>query len=239
MVCGKLLLFHYLIQTAKFLKRGTLMIRSFTIPLLAATIAFAASSEAFSQATRTLGATLQPQASPGGGMFGTAPSQMTNSVGSTSTVSGPAARFLRGNRSAKDFVGNQDTKKFVGAIQADGTFVRPAAADAIERRVPEVLLNPPRQPIPATRMYEPKLSIGFQPLPRTDFDVSSSLQNQMNRLNQRDPSVQVTTTVEGATVRLEGQVPSEEQRALIEQMMLFEPGISAVQNDLKVLSAAP
>lgn len=215
------------------------MIRRFVLSCFAATVAFTVSSQAYAQAARTLGATLQPQASPGGGMFGTAPSQMTNSVGSTSTVSGPAARFLRGNRSAKDFVGNEGTKKFVGAIQADGTFVRPAAADAIERRVPEVLLNPPRQPIPATRMYEPKLSIGFQSQSRTDSDISANLQNQMNRLNQRDPSVQVTTTVEGATVRLEGQVPSEEQRALIEQMMLFEPGISAVQNDLKVLSAAP
>ena len=90
-----------------------------------------------------------------------------------------------------------------------------------------------------TRMYEPKLTIGFRPNPRPVSLVSANLQNQLNSLSDLDPSIQVSMTVTGETVHLQGVVGSEEERALIEQLMLFEPGISAVQNDLRVPAVAP
>lgn len=191
------------------------------------------------QTNRPFGMSLQPQASPGGGMFGSATSQQPSSIAGNPPGNAPAPRYLRGTRSAKEFVGNEGSKKFVGSVQTDGTFVRPAAADAIERRLPEVLLNPPRTQPSTKRMYDPKLSVAFRHEPRTANEVSARLQIQMDRLTRRDPSIQVVTTVAGETVHLEGQVPSEEQKLLVEEMMFFEPGISAVQNDLKVLSDAP
>lgn len=113
----------------------------------------------------------------------------------------------------------------------------PAAMDVTERRVPENLLNPPRTPVPRSRMYEPKLSVGFDYVPRSSNSISSSLQTYISRLNQSEPSLQVTMTVQGETARLEGIVGTQHARFLLEQMVLFEPGISAVQNDLQVLSA--
>ncbi len=192
---------------------------------------------------RTFGASLQPQASAGGGTFG-GPTPAPG-IGATGTPGAPgstpagtagsaatgAARFLRQNRSTQTFVGKDS--KGLGAI--DG---QPAAAEVVERRVPESLLNPPRTTPPRTRMYEPRLSVGFPVAARMNSEISANLQNQVRGLNQTDPSLRVTTTVVGQTVRLEGTVATEAERALIEQVMLFEPGISAVQNDLTVLSSA-
>ena len=201
--------------------------------------------EAAAQSGRAFGSSLSQQASPGGGIFGgqtAAPAAtIPGAGGPAEAITEPNRRFLRQNRSSNDFVGKNSAQsgKFVGSVQTDGTFVKPAAADAVERSAPVSLLNPARTPVPKNRMYEPRLSVGFRPISRPEADVSATLQKQVYRLNQRDPSIQVTTIVVGQTVHLQGNVGSEEQRALIEQMMLFEPGISSVQNDLRVLSAAP
>lgn len=200
---------------------------------------------------RTFGQSLQPQTNPGGGSLGgpvpapgIAPGQPgAGQPGGTAPPSvNSSSRFLRQNRTTNDFVGkdaNNPTRQ-VGTTQIiDNLGTQPAAMEVFERRVPETVLNPPRTATTRSRMYEPKLVVGFRPVPRPTDAVSASLNVQKTRLTQLDPNLQLTMTVEGSTVRLEGQVSSEEARALIEQVMLFEPGISAVQNDLKVLSVSP
>lgn len=195
---------------------------------------------------RSFGQSLQPQQNPGGGSLGgpvPAPGITPGQPGGgTAPTINSSARFLKQNRTTNDFVGkdvNTPTRQVGGTQIIDNLGTQPAAMEVFERRVPESVLNPPRAAVTRNRMYEPKLVVGFRPVPRSIEVVSASLNVQTTRLTQLDPNLQMTMTVEGSTVRLEGQVSSEEARALIEQVMLFEPGISAVRNDLTVLSAAP
>lgn len=199
---------------------------------------------------RTFGQSLQPQNYSGGGMFGgstpapglggpqSGPTANPNPTGSSQPMD---ARFMRENRSSSDFVGGNDTRKPVGVIntgpRTPGS--QPAALEVTERRVPENLVNPPRQPLGRSRMYEPRLSVAFTAVPRSTDQVELNLAKLVAEFAQRDPGIQATASVTGETVRLQGEVSSEQQRVLIEQMMLFEPGISSVQNDLKVAAAVP
>lgn len=197
---------------------------------------------------RSFGQSLQPQSSAGGGSFGRptpAPGIGSNAgpVGpSVIGVATPDARFMRGNRKSSDFVGQDtnDARKVVGAVQIPlGLPGQPAALEVRERRVPETLINPTRTATSRTRMYEPKMVVGFAHAPRTEADINRGVLRQIQHLTQLDPSLQISTTVVGETVYLRGVVGSEEERALIEHMMLFEPGISSVQNDLTVPSVVP
>ena len=192
---------------------------------------------------RNFGSNLQPQTNPGGGSFGgPTPAPGIGSGGgpvapSATSVATPDARFMRRNRTASDFVGKdtKDARKVVGGLPTGQVGnSQPAAMEVFERRVPESLLNPSRQPSTRTRMYEPKLVIGFRQPPRSTSAVSANLQNQIRQLTEINPSIQVSMFVAGETVHLQGEVGSEEERALIEQLMLFEPGISSVRNDLRV-----
>lgn len=192
------------------------------------------------------GSSLQPQSNPGGGNFGGltgAPGVGggASSTGGTGTPSGTGYRFMRDSRSTSDFVGSDGSgTRSVGNVQAGRLIGNlPAALEVVERRVPENLLNPPRPPLNRSRMYEPKLDVAFLYAPRPADAINANLQSQINRLALGGRSVQVTTFVDGATVRLEGLVGTEDEKALIGQMVLFEPGISAVENDLKVLSSGP
>jgi len=87
-------------------------------------------------------------------------------------------------------------------------------------------------------MYQPMLEIGFE-LPNRAENVSS----EWTRHLQASPAIRqgswIEVSVEGRTAILRGQVVSESDRALAEQLVLFEPGISAVQNDLQVKPPAP
>lgn len=224
--------------------------RRFILTAVATTMfsaALATSAQAQSFGNLSLGPqqqSTQPQASPGGGLFGgpTPAPGLNSAAGGGGQATPSSQRFLRKNRSSGDFVGTNATAsgKFVGSVLTNvNANTRPAAADLVERKVPESLLNPPRQVPPRTRMYEPKLSVGFRPVMRSDQDLNLNLQSMFVRFNRDDPSLQVTSTVESGTARLSGVVGTEEQRELIEQMVLFEPGISAVQNDLTVLSVGP
>lgn len=192
---------------------------------------------------RTFGQSLQPQSNPGGGSFGgPTPAPGITPGGAAQSSISSSARFLRQNRTSNDFVGKDTsgTTRPVGVAQPLDTFgSQPAALELIERRIPETVLNPPRTAGTRSRMYEPKLVIGFRPVARSSESINASLSGQMTRLSELDPNLELKMTVVGSTVRLEGQVSSEEAKALIEQVMLFEPGISAVQNDLQVLSVVP
>ncbi len=190
------------------------------------------------------GSSLQPQNNPGGGNFGGLTGAPGVGGGATSTSGsggGSGYRFMRDSRSTSDFVGSDGSgNRAVGNVQASKLVGNlPAALEVVERRVPENLLNPPRPPLNRSRMYEPKLDVAFQYVPRPVDAINANLQSQINRLAVGGRPVQVTTFVDGSTVRLEGLVGTEDEKALIGQMVLFEPGIFAVENDLKVLSSAP
>ena len=77
---------------------------------------------------------------------------------------------------------------------------------------------------------------------RTDFEVpvraavtlSSSLNRQLQETRGIHRLSPIQTTLQGRTLVLKGAVATEHEKALVEKMMLLEPGIDKVQNDLTV-----
>lgn len=191
----------------------------------------------FSATSRTTGTT---------GTSGT--SSTTGRTGSTTGTQGQAMSpslssggwLIQRQHGAGAFVGSDsgDAAGFVGLQQAEDT----AAAETslatslrslLNRRVNMIM--PPRK---TTDLYYPQVVVGFDYTPRAADQISSAVTRQV----MTHPGLKVTTpievSVEGTTATLRGAVASERDRALVEQMVLFEPGISSVRN-LLTLSAPP
>lgn len=145
------------------------------------------------------------------------------------------SRFMRENRGAGAFVGRDafDTS-FVGSMQSMN-------AGAIESAVDSLIVAPPPnvnrgRPDPSlTRPgpYRPRLSIAFPVTGQGSTVVAERLETQVGRsLNERlDQSIQVE--VRGRRAILSGVVASAHDRALAEQLVLLEPGVSEVENLLE------
>jgi hypothetical protein len=147
-------------------------------------------------------------------------------------------RFLRENRTAEDFVGADATEQagFVGRQQSGDTppAAMPAAAAGVQVETgPQVNLTQPRT-ASRTGMYRPRLRVDFRFSPRPAMEISRALAAQLERTPSIQPTSPIEVAVEGETVVLRGSVASERQRVLAGNLMLFEPGISKVQNDLTV-----
>lgn len=151
-------------------------------------------------------------------------------------------RFLRETRTAGDFVGRSasDAGSFVGAQTGaaeaeirsaiEGQIVRTETNPALNR-----LLNVPQV---RAGMYAPRLKLGFEPLalsaPRAEQSAAAKL--TLSTAIQSSGPIQVTMA--GRTATLRGAVASEHDKRLAGLMLLFEPGISKVENELTVAPAA-
>lgn len=182
---------------------------------------------------RTFGQSITRQQTAGGGSFGPAspaPGIAAGAKPGEQSTAGATTEGLRQQRAARNAAENDPNR----------ILDRPAALDVVEEIIPENLVNPARTPLVKNRMYEPRLSVAFPYAGPSSAEINAHVSRQMVNLSQqRDPLARVTLTVVGQTARLQGTVSSPEERSLIENLVLFEPGISAVQNDLRVLSAAP
>jgi hypothetical protein len=142
-------------------------------------------------------------------------------------------RFLRRNRRAGTFVGtdSSETKDFVGAQSVEGTQqVGPAVGNVVRgNAAPAGSDNAGGR---TARAYPPRLAPGFD-VPQA-ATISDSVLRQLRATPGLDPSNQIEVTLAGQTATLRGVVASARDRALIEQLLLFEPGISVVRNDLVV-----
>jgi hypothetical protein len=153
------------------------------------------------------------------------------------TISG-RERFLRGNRSTSDFVGadGRDLGGFVGMQQANtSTRVLP----------PATTLRPPTTPdanhnarVDRSPIYEPQLTLNFQHSAPADQARASTLSRRLRTCLAQRVSGQIEVSMEGRTATLRGVVASESDRALVQRMVLFEPGVSQVRNELAVQSPA-
>jgi len=145
-------------------------------------------------------------------------------------------RFIRGNRRSDTFVGGdaRDRKGFVGSQQGGQTGrVRPVVI------VPRSSAPDANRTASAARrtrsgVYEPRLSIAFDVTRPAEEEVAQNLV----RLLTASPGFQSTDRIEvsvaGAIATLRGEVASERDRSLAERLILFEPGIDSVRNELKV-----
>ncbi len=196
---------------------------AFTIGLVIASWLFAAQVQAQMFGSR----------SAGGGLGGN--SQGTD-VGGVGTLNFNE-RFIRGNRRSGSFVGgdSKDRRGFVGSQQGGQTG---RARPTISRPRPSSAPDANRTAAAAGRshsgLYEPRLSVAFEVTRRSEEAIAEDLA----RLLEASPGFHSTSRIEvsvaGAIATLRGEVASERDRTLAERLILFEPGIDSVRNELKV-----
>ena len=141
------------------------------------------------------------------------------------------------------FVGadSSDVADFVGAQQTDGTGGPKTALGAAVTTLGNRLgngLNPPLPSRKPTDLYYPRLTLGFDYAAPAPSKISSTLAQQLKEIPSLDVKSPIEVSVEGTTATLRGVVASERDRALIEQIALFEPGISSVRNLLTLKGPA-
>ena len=88
-------------------------------------------------------------------------------------------------------------------------------------------------------MYQPRLAANFDYAAPSATDRSATLVRQLRAIPALKLNSPVAVSVEGQLATLRGEVASERDRALAEQMVLFEPGIYAVRNLLTVSPPRP
>lgn len=151
-------------------------------------------------------------------------------------------RFIRGNRSARDFIGTDmaDSPNFVGIQQGRSRgSIRSAIINLQPPQAPNVNQPQPRDPSPALP-YAPRLQLGFDPPEIAPSVVAEDIsENVAGALALRHPNqtgLPLVVTMQGRTAILQGEVASEHERLLAEQLTLLEAGVSSVQNELTIVA---
>ena len=181
--------------------------------------------------SRQLGTPLQRRQSPG--LAG----QATQDAGE---VQGNE-RFLRSNRRRGDFVGSDrfERRSFVGAQQ--GQAAGPVIPSTLGVR-PEIDRSSQiNQPLPApgrNQAYYPRLTLGFATHSSPMFRPEKGLQRELANPDYFSSSNRFEVSVEVRTATLRGVVADARERDLAELLVSFEPGISAVRNELRVQAPA-
>lgn len=160
--------------------------------------------------------------------------------GTSAGSSSQSSRFLRDQRAATDFVGssaaNVTGTGFVGAQSAVTSAVSSVAGLSEEVRSP---LNRPRILRP-TGLYAERLSIDESSLGangRIETETSTLSKSLWAITESRGVTIEVSQANHSATLR--GVVPSEDDRKTTELLVMLEPGIQTVVNDLKVDPSLP
>lgn len=164
-------------------------------------------------------------------------------VSGQSMISG-SERFIRGNRSRRDFIGTRNSPtqqaRFIGSAQAIATGrVLPASEGVKVNEAGAARINRPLPPQPAKGMYYPKLEMEQATLtevsaddPQRSAEVDQRLRNRLKSLAGDD--VRISTY--GNVAVLQGTVQSARTEELLAQMVAFEPGIDDVRSELKITS---
>lgn len=182
---------------------------------------------------RNVGNTITSPFAPGGRLGSNSPAAIGPDVG----LLDGSERFVRGNRSRRDFVGSDRTEQsgFVGASQAIGVGRVQSATEGLRIDATDVQrVNRPLPPQAAKGLYYPRLEI--------DFDVTRNLPSPLEeaanrRMHERIAAVTgsgALLVLEGRTAILRGTVPTQHAGDLAERLLSFEPGIDRVQNELRI-----
>ena len=170
------------------------------------------------------------------------PNAKLGTTSSTADMAGTSLqgneRFLRRNRRASDFVGSdvRDQKSFVGAQQSGAAPTQgPAVGRIVRPRAPVVAPAAVAGARRGTAAYQPRLALAFE-VPQVAPDVfTATVARQLAATPGLHPADRIEVSVADGTATLRGEVVSEQDRSLIEALLLLEPGISSVRNDLKVM----
>jgi osmotically-inducible protein OsmY len=149
-------------------------------------------------------------------------------------------RFLRGNRSTRDFVGSdaRDRTSFVGEQSAEvsGPVVS-AVRDLRPQR--EVNVNQTLRRPNASQLYYPRLRVSFDYQLLPNQSVNERIQQQLWRTETLQLRSPIEVSVADGTATLRGTVAAARDREMVALLVQFEPGISAVRNELVVQSPVP
>ncbi len=141
-------------------------------------------------------------------------------------------RFVRGQRRSSDFVGanKPGTQSFVGREQASpGGPVTSSVTGLREQRVRSV--NQPRR-VSRNGRYPERLSISFDTPAAKRTSPTALSTNLQSIIEQRGIQIEVSAATHSAILR--GVVSSAHDREIAELIVLFEPGIEKVVNELKI-----
>jgi osmotically-inducible protein OsmY len=209
-----------------------------------------------SATNRALGG-LSANSSSSGGLFGSSPTTgNTSGIGTLSSPSGTNAQGANGQAGGSttgtqwmiqrdqgpgSFVGADTTGQagFVGA--KDATATSGTSQPVVGGRITSVVASVNNMLMSRSRtdLYDPHLVIGFEAKPQSPQALSSALARQLSSSPSLHWLSPISVSMEGRTATIRGEVASEWDRAMAEQVLLFEPGIAAVQNRLTVKSPAP
>jgi len=150
-------------------------------------------------------------------------------------------RFIR-KSSAGGFIGNDPRQRrgFVGGSSTNITGrVRAAAEQARVTMAPSVNREAASTINRSTGIYEPRLAIGFEVERPSDVQVTVRTVLQLHLTHAFPPTTRIEVSVADGIATLRGEVLSERDRSLAEQLVLFEPGIAGVRNELRLSSSPP
>ena len=151
------------------------------------------------------------------------------------------SRFLRTGRQPTDFVGTDsgDRRRFVGSIQANNRRARTPTALLPLRPEPNVnQAQTPSESNSSTSLYPPRLTLDDELMAIQPVGVQASLERRLERSPAIHRTGPLEVSLEGRTATLRGTVASTKDRELAELWVRLEPGVSDVQNDLRVKPAA-
>jgi len=219
------------------------------VTVFASSLPAGASAQLFGE--RSLGRSVSRQATPSAASRTTSARPTGRTTGNstpgaqaagegTGSLISADARFVRGNRSAADFVGADtgETQTFVGRAQGVVAEEIRSAVDELEVELaPDAnqtagAVRPPRVP-----MYAPRLRIDFGFTPQAANEVSAALTRRLQAVPFRAGTSPIAVSVADGVATLRGEVASAQDRKLAELLVRFEPGIVSVQNQLTVPSA--
>jgi hypothetical protein len=87
--------------------------------------------------------------------------------------------------------------------------------------------------------YAVTLRIKDMPPPQTPLEVRADLQNMLAQSGQLDSRDAVRVLMDGQGVVLQGEVADEDERRLVENMVLLTPGVKTIRNELAARNPTP
>lgn len=203
-----------------------------TVLVLVGLSTVSAQAQMFGPSQRTFGQPLSRQ--PGFSRFGGG--QGVAAVADSAGKLEGNERFLRKNRRPTDFVGpdSVEMSRFIGNVQANARRqVRPAAEDLREPTDRSTTINRARAPAPPGTLYDPKITLSFT-AHINPSEVAQRVVGVLAECPRLSNASRIEVSVEGRTAILRGVVLAESDHDLATYLVAFEPGISKVQNDLRV-----
>jgi hypothetical protein len=157
------------------------------------------------------------------------------------------ARFLRQNRSLQDFVGvdaQGNAQHFVGVLGGSQSAVIQSAVGDLRSRLGVAATNRQLQagaatPNTKTAMNPPRLEVSFAYSAPPAAKLPSVLQQRLAGCPEFHSTGPIEVLLEGRTAIVRGTVASARDQSLAQHLLLFEPGISTVRNELRVQPPAP